>query len=186
VIEAESDEETLDSFVSAIQAELPPLARIEKLISVEIQAGASVGPQGEDHFTIRQSTAVAGHFALVPSDVATCTDCFRDFTDASNRRYCYPFTNCTKLRPALHHHSRRPLRSSQDHDGRVSDVSSMPGRIRRPLNRRFHAEPNACPECGPGLTLLSAEQMSSGVALKFTAAPSVRKFCNELAAFLRK
>lgn len=169
VIEAESDEETLDSFVSAIQAELPPLARIEKLISVEIQDGASVGPQGEDLFTIRQSTAIAGHFALVPSDVATCTDCFRDFTDASNRRYCYPFTNCTNCGP------RYTIIRDVPYDRPKTTMDEFPmcpacqAEYDDPSNRRFHAEPNTCPECGPGLALLSKEQMLPGMAPEFTA-----------------
>jgi hydrogenase maturation protein HypF len=163
VIEAESDEETLDSFVSAIQSELPPLARIDRLTASREEL------QGEDRFTIRQSTAVDGHFALVPADVGTCADCFRDFTDASNRRYSYPFTNCTNCGP------RYTIIRDVPYDRPKTTMDEFPmcpacqAEYDDPLNRRFHAEPNACPECGPGLALLSAEQMSRSVSPQFIA-----------------
>ena len=163
VIEAESDEETLDSFVAAIESELPPLARIDKLVA------ASVELQADDRFTIRQSTTVAGRFALVPADVGTCPDCFRDFTDASNRRYSYPFTNCTNCGP------RYTIIRDVPYDRPKTTMDEFPmcpacqAEYDDPLNRRFHAEPNACPKCGPGLALLSTEQTSLGVPLHFTA-----------------
>jgi hydrogenase maturation protein HypF len=163
VIEAEADGETLAALMAAIEAELPPLARIDKLTASQIEF------QGEERFTIRESAAVVGRFALVPADIGTCVDCFHDFTDASNRRYSYPFTNCTNCGP------RYTIIRDVPYDRLKTTMDEFPmcpacqGEYDDPLNRRFHAEPNACPECGPGLALLSAEQMSLGVSPQFSA-----------------
>jgi hydrogenase maturation protein HypF len=169
VIEAEADQETLDSFVAAIESELPPLAHIDRLVA------SSAEPQGdEDSFTIRQSahsTIRARQLALVPPDVGTCGECFRDFTDPDNRRYSYPFTNCTNCGP------RYTIIRDVPYDRPKTTMAAFPmcpacqAEYEDPLNRRFHAEPNACPECGPGVALQTVAEIESKVPADYARGP---------------
>ena len=108
-----------------------------------------------------------GRFALVPPDVATCPDCAADFTTPGNRRFGYPFTNCTNCGP------RYTIIRDVPYDRPLTTMAEfqMCARCQReyedPLDRRFHAEPNACPDCGPSLALLSDEELPSCVAPQF-------------------
>jgi hydrogenase maturation protein HypF len=154
VIEAEGIDSYFEGFLRALRTELPPLARIDRLI-VSDQA-----PCGDRDFVIQHSLAMHGHFALVPPDIATCADCAADFTSPDNRRFEYPFTNCTNCGPRYSIIRDIPY----DRSNTTMAVFPMCARCREeyesPLNRRFHAEPNACPDCGPWLTLLSAEELA--------------------------
>jgi hydrogenase maturation protein HypF len=165
VIEAEAEEETLDSFVAAIETELPPLARIDRL------AASTVAAAGDEKFTIRQSAGItglgAGHFALVPPDVGTCADCYSDFTDPANRRFGYPFTNCTNCGPRYSIIQDVPYDRPKTTMAGFVMCRACQAEYDDPGNRRFHAEPNACPGCGPGLALLSADELSSGAPIQF-------------------
>ena len=93
VIEAESGEASVEQFLRALADELPPLARIDQ---IEI---TNLHPSDERDFVIRESIVRSGRFALVPPDVAACADCLREITTAGDRRYGYPFTNCTNCGP---------------------------------------------------------------------------------------
>ena len=147
VIEAEADADVLDRFIGAIQSELPPLARIDKLTASRAE------PNGEDKFEIKQSAAIAGHFALVPPDVGTCADCYRDFTDPTNRRYQYPFTNCTNCGPRYSIIRDVPYDRPKTTMVEFKLCAESQAEYDDPANRRFHAEPNACPVCGPKLSM---------------------------------
>jgi hydrogenase maturation protein HypF len=160
-IEAEGDENAIDSFLEALKAELPPLARIDSLSVSRIK------PLGEDHFIIRESMPAAGQFALVPPDVATCRACLFDVTTVGNRRYGYPFTNCTNCGPRYTIIRDVPYDRPKTTMETFVMCPSCQAEYDNPLNRRFHAEPNACPECGPGLALLSAEEMAAGTPAEF-------------------
>jgi hydrogenase maturation protein HypF len=161
VIEAEAAGPALEQFIASLSAELPPLARID-----ELQV-TSMEPAGEDRFTIHESAPIPGRFALVPPDVATCEDCRLDFTTRGNRRYGYPFTNCTNCGP------RYTIIRDIPYDRPKTTMVDFPmcpacqAEYEDPSNRRFHAEPNACPVCGPGLALLSNEQLAAGIAPEF-------------------
>lgn len=163
VIEAEAEEGALQRFIATLATELPPLARIDQLEVLSIE------PCGEDRFTIHQSLPVVGRFALVPPDVATCGDCLRDFMTRSDRRYGYPFTNCTNCGPRYTIIRDVPY----DRPKTTMDVFPMCPACQveydDPSNRRFHAEPIACPDCGPGLALIAARQLALGVPTDFTA-----------------
>src|ERR1035437_8446137 len=145
VAEVEGDPAALDRFVRTVSEEPPPLAWIQESEIVEVEA------LGEDAFAIRQSVAVAGEFALVSPDVATCEDCFGDFTRPDDRRYGYPFTNCTNCGP------RYTIVQDIPYDRPKTTMSVFPmceacrAEYEDPADRRFHAQPNACPECGPRL-----------------------------------
>ena len=93
VAEVEGDPAAVDAFVKTLREDPPPLAWIQEMEVVKLEAA------GDSTFAIRESVAETGEFALVSPDVATCDDCFRDFTAAANRRFGYAFTNCTNCGP---------------------------------------------------------------------------------------
>lgn len=145
-IEAEGPGAALDEFLLAIHHP-PPLAQIEELTSADLD------PLGDEIFKIKESLAVDGEFALVSPDVATCDDCLRDIDDPENRRFGYPFTNCTNCGP------RYTIIQDIPYDRPMTTMSGFrmcadcDAEYNDPTNRRFHAQPNACPRCGPSVVL---------------------------------
>src|ERR1019366_4515175 len=110
-------------------------------------------PLGGDDFVIQGSRPKAGEFVLVSPDMATCDDCWRDFGDRKNRRFGYPFTNCTNCGP------RYTIIQDIPYDRPTTTMSSFrmcelcQAEYEDPTDRRFHAQPNACPVCGPALAI---------------------------------
>jgi hydrogenase maturation protein HypF len=160
IIEAEGGAIDVANFLDALRSELPPLARIDRLVLTE-QPVQGAGNFVIEDSLIEQSLIGQSRFALVPPDVATCASCAADFTTPSNRRFAYPFTNCTNCGP------RYTIIRDVPYDRPLTTMASfgMCGNCLReyqdPLDRRFHAEPNACPVCGPSLTILSDETLSN-------------------------
>jgi hydrogenase maturation protein HypF len=146
VVEVEGPGPLLDSFAEALVHEAPTLARVDLVTSERI---ASVG---EREFVVAASRA-AGRSALVPPDVATCDACLHELFDPADRRYRYPFLNCTDCGP------RFTIVRSVPYDRPSTTMAEFPlcADCRReyedPADRRFHAEPIACPECGPRLSV---------------------------------
>ena len=146
-IEIEGNRESLDSFISAITTEAPPLAHIDGLT-------VSFGPAtGYKRFEIRQSEARPGKYQLVSPDIATCNPCLDDIFTPEGRRRHYAFTNCTNCGP------RFTIIKDIPYDRPLTTMYAFkmcPDCQREyddPLDRRFHAQPNACPACGPQLKL---------------------------------
>jgi hydrogenase maturation protein HypF len=154
-VEAEGAAADFDGFLQALRTELPPLARIDQLtLSDQVPSGAS-------DFTIERSVSEAGgRFALAPPDIATCADCAADFTSPGNRRYAYPFTNCTNCGPRYSIIRDVPYDRANTTMSEFVMCASCRAEYDDPLDRRFHAEPNACPDCGPWLTLFSEPELS--------------------------
>jgi hydrogenase maturation protein HypF len=150
LIEAEGPAEVLDAFTRALNDDAPALARVD---SVRFEP---VLPLGRAGFTIEASVA-AGRTALIPADVATCDDCLRELFDPNDRRYRYPFVNCTQCGP------RYTIVRSVPYDRPNTTMAEFPlcADCRReyedPSDRRFHAEPVCCPVCGPQLSLPLAQ-----------------------------
>lgn len=146
VVEVEGEREALDGFARAVEAEAPPLARVE---SVGVTA---LVPSGEGEFVIAPSEA-EGRTALIGPDVATCEDCLRELFDPADRRYRYPFINCTQCGPRFTIVRQVPY----DRPNTTMAGFEMCAACRReyedPGDRRFHAEPIACPACGPRLSM---------------------------------
>ncbi len=146
VIEAEGETDALDRFADALRRDRPSLARIDRL-----EAG-SLPLRGDREFTIAAST-VGGRSALIPPDVATCDECVRELFDPADRRYRYPFVNCTQCGP------RFTIVTGVPYDRPLTTMAAFPlcAECRReytdPADRRFHAEPIACPVCGPRLSM---------------------------------
>jgi hydrogenase maturation protein HypF len=146
IAEIEGPEPMLASFLHRLRKEAPPLSEIEH-IETEDQP-----PVGDATFTIHHSESDASQFAMVPADIGTCDECYADFTDPSNRRYRYAFTNCTNCGP------RYSIIQDIPYDRPNTTMSVFPmcsdclREYEDPSNRRFHAQPNACPACGPSLT----------------------------------
>ncbi len=148
LIEAEGAPEDLDRFLRGIEGEAPPLAAVESIFWRPLAA------LGDREFTIEESRAGDRRQALVSPDVATCDYCLAELLDPADRRYRYPFTNCTNCGP------RFTITRSVPYDRATTTMSSfeMCSECRReyedPTDRRFHAQPNACPVCGPRVRLL--------------------------------
>jgi hydrogenase maturation protein HypF len=149
-IEIEGGESELEDFLKTLKQDPPPLAEITQITISEIEV------QGDAAFSILDSRELHGEFALVPPDAGTCDACWRDFGDASNRRYGYPFTNCTHCGP------RYTIVRNLPYDRATTTMSSFTmcpacqAEYDNPKNRRFHAQPNACAVCGPSLQLVQS------------------------------
>ena len=166
VIEAEGDQPAIDQFLYVLQNELPPLARIDD-IRIEEMRVASAAPAGEKKFSIRESLPAEGKFAFVPPDAATCPDCLRELTTPGDRRYRYPFTNCTNCGPRYTIIRDVPYDRAKTTMAPFRMCPACQAEYEDPANRRFHAEPNACPQCGPGLALLSADELGADAVPAF-------------------
>lgn len=146
-IELEGEQPLLQQFVKRLHAEMPPRASIQSLEQSVLE------PVGYRTFEIRHSEEAGEKSALILPDIATCPDCLREILDPTNRRYRYPFTNCTHCGPRYSIIESLPY----DRPNTTMRAFTMCGRCREeyenPLDRRFHAQPNACPECGPHLEL---------------------------------
>ena len=146
VIEVEGADAEVEAFVEALVAEAPALARIGTV------ADERVRPTGASGFSITTSTA-HGTGALIPPDVATCDDCLRELFDPRDRRYRYPFLNCTACGP------RFTIVTGVPYDRPRTTMAGFPlcaacrAEYEDPGDRRFHAEPIACPACGPQLAV---------------------------------
>lgn len=143
LVEVEGAPPALDAFVQRLPVEAPPLAVCDTIVREEI------APVGANAFTIGQSIAAPQPRALVSPDTATCADCLRELFDPSDRRYRYPFVNCTNCGP------RFTIVRGVPYDRSLTTMASfrMCARCQAeyddPADRRFHAQPNACPACGP-------------------------------------
>ncbi len=151
LIEVEGSREAILSFASALENDLPPLARID---SLEAEA---VETNGESEFVIVESEEAGGSDALYPVDTAVCADCLREMGDSEDPRHRYPFINCTNCGPRFTIIEGlpydRPLTTMSEFE--MDDLCS--GQYADPSDRRFHAEPISCPNCGPTLSLIDAD-----------------------------
>lgn len=140
----------LEPFLLALERERPPHSFIQSLEYTFQDA------RGEVDFKILESDAQENATALVLPDIATCPDCLRDIFDPQNRRYLYPFTNCTHCGPRFSIMHALPY---DRHNTSMKDFDMCAAcreEYENPRDRRFHAQPNACPACGPQLSIQPA------------------------------
>jgi hydrogenase maturation protein HypF len=154
-IEVQGESQAVEGFLDSMPRQAPPLARIT---DVRVAAIAS---NGDRHFHILASEKSAAAQTLIAPDVAVCADCLRELFDRTDRRYGYPFINCTNCGP------RFTIVRSLPYDRPSTSMAVFPMCARcqeeydDPLNRRFHAQPNACWECGPRMELWDHQRLIS-------------------------
>ena len=150
-VDVEGEPPQLETFLLRVQHEHPPLASIQSFES------SFHDPAGYATFEIRASDDRGPRTALVLPDIALCDDCLNELWNPSDRRYRYPFINCTNCGPRFSILHRLPY----DRPNTAMQAFTMCPLCQQeyddPLNRRFHAQPNACPVCGPRLELWDAD-----------------------------
>jgi hydrogenase maturation protein HypF len=148
LISAWGEPGSLDRLVERIGAEKPPLAVIDSIERAPIVDGGEAPPT----FTIAASAGGAALTSVSP-DAATCADCLAEVLDRGDRRYGYPFTNCTHCGPRFSIIRAIPYDRANTSMAGFAMCAACTAEYSDPGNRRFHAQPNACPECGPTLWL---------------------------------
>lgn len=146
-IDIEGAPASLEGFIGRLHRDAPALARIEAVTAVEAE------PEGIQGFTILESRQQAATDALIPADVATCDDCLAEILDPADRRFHYPFTNCTNCGPRFTIIRRVPYDRPHTTMAEFAMCPQCRREYENPEDRRFHAEPTACPDCGPRLWL---------------------------------
>jgi len=150
-IEAEGEEKAVRSFLSRIENDKPPLAII---LSME---HSFLDPAGYNSFMIKESEDTDEISALILPDIAVCDDCLSEMFNSNDRRYLYPFINCTNCGPRFSIIESLPY----DRPNTSMKIFELCSECRKeyedPTNRRFHAQPTACPKCGPHISILDRE-----------------------------
>lgn len=150
-IEAHAPADALDAFVAALSEHAPAAARVEHVETMDLAANGW-DAANEEGFRIVASQDQTAHTTLVSPDIATCDDCLRELFDPADRRYHYPFINCTNCGP------RFTIIRSLPYDRAATSMDCFPmcpkcaAEYADPLDRRFHAQPDACFDCGPHIT----------------------------------
>ena len=150
-VEAHASGAAVDGFVAALSEHAPDAARVERVEVAELAAG-TWDAADEQGFRIVASQDQTAHTTLISPDIATCDDCLRELFDPADRRYHYPFINCTNCGP------RFTIIRSLPYDRAATSMDRFPmcpecaAEYGDPLDRRFHAQPDACFDCGPHIT----------------------------------
>jgi len=175
-IVVQGEETSVGAFIESLSADAPPLARID-----QVSAWDDAGEEFSS-FVIRESEIIEGAFQPVSPDVALCADCERELFDPNDRRYLYPFINCTNCGP------RFTIIKDLPYDRPATTMVDFPmcdacrAEYENPLDRRFHAQPVACPDCGPYVQLRDSSSHPSSVTridLRLSAILKARQLLRE-------
>jgi hydrogenase maturation protein HypF len=145
-IEVDGEQDVLEIFVRSLRDNAPPLSRIDEL------AASSRPANGFTSFEIHSSESIPSAFQPISPDVALCDDCLRELFDPNNRRYLYPFINCTNCGPRFTIIKDIPYDRPKTTMAPFAMCPDCEREYNEPTNRRFHAQPVACPTCGPDVT----------------------------------
>lgn len=168
-IEAHAPGEALDEFVDALSEHAPAASRVEHVEVVDLAPG-NWDAANERDFRIVASQDQTAHTTLISPDIATCDDCLRELFDPADRRFHYPFINCTNCGP------RFTIIRSLPYDRAATSMDRFPmcptcaAEYADPLDRRFHAQPDACFDCGPHITWREADRGVEPTAVDATPA----------------
>ena len=169
-VEAHALGAAVDGFVAALSEHAPAAARVECVVVADLEPG-TWDAANEQGFRIVASQDQTAHTTLISPDIATCDDCLRELFDPADRRYHYPFINCTNCGP------RFTIIRSLPYDRAATSMDRFPmcpecaAEYGDPLDRRFHAQPDACFDCGPHITWREA---AGGMVLESSeATPAV-------------
>jgi hydrogenase maturation protein HypF len=148
-IEVQGPENALQEFETALLEEKPPLARLDSISVTEVNI-----QDIHKKFVIRESTSIAGAFQPISADIAICHDCEHELFDPQDRRYLYPFINCTNCGPRFTIIKDIPYDRSSTTMAGFALCLDCHREYNNPLDRRFHAQPVACSKCGPDVWLV--------------------------------
>ncbi len=152
-VEVEGDRQSLDMFLVRLKKDRPVNADFQELEATWLE------PFGYESFTILDSDHSGDKTTLVLPDIATCSDCLQEIFDPSNPRYLYPFTNCTHCGPRYSIIESLPYDRENTSMQQFLMCERCQHEYENPKDRRFHAQPNACPACGPHLEFWSPNGM---------------------------
>ncbi len=166
-IEAHASVEALDGFVAALSEHTPATARVEHIEVMDLAPG-DWDAANERGFRIVASQDQTAHTTLVSPDIATCDDCLHELFNPADRRFHYPFINCTNCGP------RFTIIRSLPYDRAATSMDCFPmcptcaAEYDDPLDRRFHAQPDACFDCGPHITWREAGEAAASLTVGTT------------------
>ena len=173
VLEIEGPQNAVESFQSRLMVETPPHSRIQAIEPLWLE------PRGELEFEIQESETGGGDqgATFVVPDIATCPECLEEIQDPGNRRYRYPFTNCTHCGPRYTILEALPYDRERTSMRHFRMCARCQAEYDDPGDRRFHAQPNACHECGPQVTyrLPSGEAIATRDAALHAAVSALRE-----------
>jgi hydrogenase maturation protein HypF len=147
-VEIEGTPAAVKKFLLSLERDAPPLARIERVTT------RPMTPSGPGTFAIAASAPGGQRRTLVSADTATCTDCLRELADPADRRFGYPFINCTNCGPRFTIVCDVPYDRPLTTMAEFAMCERCAAEYHDPADRRFHAQPTCCPACGPALALL--------------------------------
>jgi len=150
LVDVEGEECRIEQFINALKTNPPPLSLIESVTRQDI-----LETRNFRDFRILASQSNGAKSVPISADIATCADCLREMFDPENRRYRYPFINCTNCGPRFTIIESVPYDRERTTMRRFEMCSACRAEYKDPHNRRFHAEPTCCPNCGPSVVLLS-------------------------------
>src|SRR5579859_74971 len=150
-IEVQGEAEAVEQFLVRLPKEIPPLAKITGLTPRDAEV------QQEAAFRIKASSMRAAAKALISPDVSICEDCLREMTNPRDRRFRYPFINCTNCGPRFTIIHDIPYDRARTSMAKFKMCAACRAEYENPASRRFHAQPNACWDCGPQVMLLGAD-----------------------------
>ena len=163
-IEVQGIESTVEEFLEGFEESAPPLARIDSLVT------ARVDVLDESEFVINESSRLESSSTPISPEISVCEDCLAEFLDSNDRRYQYPFINCTNCGP------RFTITQDIPYDRPLTTMKSFPmcaqcqSEYDNPSNRRFHAQPNACASCGPKIWFVDGDAKSEDAMKAFNTA----------------
>jgi hydrogenase maturation protein HypF len=155
-IQVDGTEKTLDEFSHALRDQCPPLAKIDSF------AIEHTSPNGYTIFEILHSEPVPGEFIPISPDVSICDDCYQELFNPSDRRYLYPFINCTNCGPRFTIVQDIPYDRPKTTMAPFRMCPDCKREYENPLDRRFHAQPIACPSCGPHIWIEESKPEHKG------------------------
>ena len=152
LIDLQGEASEIDRFVRELELHPPPLSSIDSIERLE-----NLVPLDYRDFQILESDSAGQKLVPISADVATCDDCLKELFDKNNRRYRYPFINCTNCGPRFTIIEHIPYDRANTTMREFQMCAACHEEYENPLDRRFHAEPTACEVCGPNLSLVDGE-----------------------------
>lgn len=148
LIDAEGDPRSITSFLDRLSKQAPSLSHIEAVKTTKLEV------EGFEDFIIAESSPEERPNTLISPDISTCADCRRELFEPSDRRFMYPFINCTNCGPRYTIICDIPYDRPNTTMGAFAMCGACDAQYRDPMDRRYHAQPVCCEECGPGMLLL--------------------------------